>query len=334
MFLRRAINSVLNQTFRDFRLCVYDNASGDETGAVLEEFRKRDPRVEYYCRPQNIGAFANFVDGANRVETEFFSFLPDDDMMLPTFMADAISGFKRYPESALSMLATLHMSPGGLLRNAYVLKWPEGLIPPPHGMLCCVRYGNPGLPAMLIRRGAWISFGGFDEETEPGSDFDFQLRVCAHCTVVVSRKPGAIQVMHRGAATATGGLNWVWPSLPRIIDKATKDVAFQSEDARDAIEMLTRRVKRGLITKGIIRSMSFGRWEEAERAANIFARQYRGSRVAGLIPAMVAIIRKIPGSPLLPRAALAVKDGISAVRYLNLTLRFRSHKELLRTSAV
>jgi len=41
--LRRAIRSVLSQTFPDFRLCVYDNASGDETAVVVEEFRKKIP---------------------------------------------------------------------------------------------------------------------------------------------------------------------------------------------------------------------------------------------------------------------------------------------------
>lgn len=327
------MKSVLSQTFADFRLCVYDNASGDETPAVVEEFRKRDSRVEYFCRPENIGAFANFVDGANRVETEFFSFLPDDDIMLPTFMADAIAGFGRYPDSALSILTTLHMSPRWFLRDAYVLKWPEGSISPPHGALCCVRYGNPGLPAMLIRRECWISSGGFDEATEPCADFDFQLRLCAHHPVVVSRKPGAIQIMHRDAATAARGLNWVWPSLPRIVQKARNDAALQSPDAREAIDLLARRAGRVLITTGVIRSMSRGRWEEAEKAANLFAEQHRGSRVAELIPAMVAITRKIPGSPLLPHAALALKDAICTIRNLDLTLRFRVHG-LMRTSPV
>ena len=64
--LRRAIQGVLNQTYSDFQVCVYDNASGDETAQVVAEFAARDNRVKYHCHSQNIGAFlsaANASDG-------------------------------------------------------------------------------------------------------------------------------------------------------------------------------------------------------------------------------------------------------------------------------
>jgi glycosyltransferase involved in cell wall biosynthesis len=40
--LRRAIESVLNQTYQDFRICIYDNNSGDDTAAVAAEFVEKD----------------------------------------------------------------------------------------------------------------------------------------------------------------------------------------------------------------------------------------------------------------------------------------------------
>jgi glycosyltransferase involved in cell wall biosynthesis len=39
--LRRAIKSVLNQTYLHFQVCVYDNASGDETAEVVSELAKK-----------------------------------------------------------------------------------------------------------------------------------------------------------------------------------------------------------------------------------------------------------------------------------------------------
>jgi glycosyltransferase involved in cell wall biosynthesis len=52
--LRRAIKSVLNQTYPHFQVCVYDNASGDETAEVVSEFAKKDPRIKYHCHSENI----------------------------------------------------------------------------------------------------------------------------------------------------------------------------------------------------------------------------------------------------------------------------------------
>lgn len=43
--LPRAIDSILNQTFRNFEYYVLDNASTDRTGKIIHEYAKRDPRV-------------------------------------------------------------------------------------------------------------------------------------------------------------------------------------------------------------------------------------------------------------------------------------------------
>jgi hypothetical protein len=332
--LRRAIRSVLNQTFPDFRVCVYDNASGDETAAVVEEFRRKDPRVEYVCRPNNIGMFANFMDGAKRVETPFFSFLADDDLMLPHFLDTALSGFQSHPEAALSILPTLCISPRGLILLVTNLQWPEGLVLPPVGMLSTLHLGNPGLQAMLIRKAVWDEFGGFDEATEPGGEYDFDLRVMARWPVVVSKEPGAIQVMHRGTSTAAGGLNWVWPCVPRIISKLAQNTDLQPAIRQQAVEKLTRWMKRGLVTRGVARSISFGRWEDAERAADILLWECRQSRAARAIRWATAVCRRLPGSRFLVRALFALRNGEKIVRNLGQQWQFRAYSRFLRTSTV
>ena len=47
--LKRAIQSVLAQTYPHFQICVYDNASGDETADVVAALAKEDSRVQYFC---------------------------------------------------------------------------------------------------------------------------------------------------------------------------------------------------------------------------------------------------------------------------------------------
>ena len=60
ILLKRAINSVLKQTYCDFRIIVSDNSSCDGTKAVLNEFVKTDSRVCFYVQERNIGMNANF----------------------------------------------------------------------------------------------------------------------------------------------------------------------------------------------------------------------------------------------------------------------------------
>ena len=57
--LKRAIQSVLNQTYPYFKVCVFDDASGDETGEIAAEMQKNDARIFYHCTEQNFGTVGN-----------------------------------------------------------------------------------------------------------------------------------------------------------------------------------------------------------------------------------------------------------------------------------
>lgn len=328
--LRRAIQSVLRQTFPDFRICVYDNASGDETAAVVEEFRKEDSRVEYISRPTNIGAYRNFVDGAARVETPYFSFLPDDDIVLPHFFEAALEGFRRHPEAALSVLATLHMTPHGFVRDAWIMEWrEEGLLKPPKGMVSCLRHGNPGLHVMLIRRDTWKEFGGFDEATEPCGDFDFELRVAALRPIVVSRQPGGIQVLHRNSRTTGADLNWVWPPMPRIIKKF-QDMGLPAAAKEEVLGRLTSMMRNGLIVRGGLPALRDGKWADAERSAELLEAECGSATTARIIRTVTAICRRLPGSCLLFHALSELRNWGKAAYNLPLRWRFRSYAKLVR----
>ena len=97
--LRRAIESALSQTYPHLRVLVSDNASGDETAEVVEELSQRDPRIVYHVQPENRGAAANFQFVMDAVETEYFSFLSDDDFLLPDFYKTAMESIAQHPEA-------------------------------------------------------------------------------------------------------------------------------------------------------------------------------------------------------------------------------------------
>jgi hypothetical protein len=323
--LRRAISSVLNQTFRDFRLCIYDDASGDDTEQVVDEFRKKDERVEYIRRPTRIGRAANFQDSGNRVETEFFSFLPDDDIMLPEFFETALKAARRYPQAALSILPTLIMKPDGRFLGAAALQWPEGLVLPPRGMFACLHNGNLGLPSLLIRRDVWREFAGFDDETDPLTDLDFSLRVTSRLPVVVSRQPGAIQTIHPGSNTTLLEGKWFWPQTPRMIRNLTEGTNLTPRIKDEVRGFLTKWMKRTLITQCVMPSISKERWEKAIDAADVLVEASGRSWSARMVRGSTSICRQLPGAPLSIRTLLALRASQKVMRNLGLQWRYRAY---------
>src|SRR5438128_6282360 len=121
--LVRALRSVLRQTVHDFQVIVYDNASGDETGSVVAELAARDPRIRYHLQERNLGPDANFNFAISRVNTEYFSMLSDDDLLMPYFYEQALAGFATYPGAVLDRKSTrLNSSHGSISYAVFCLK--------------------------------------------------------------------------------------------------------------------------------------------------------------------------------------------------------------------
>lgn len=79
-YLKEQIDSILNQTYTDFRLLISDDASTDSTLKILEQYEKKDKRIEIYSHEKNIGVVANFEFLLSKVRSEYFMFADQDDV--------------------------------------------------------------------------------------------------------------------------------------------------------------------------------------------------------------------------------------------------------------
>ena len=59
-YIRPQIESILNQTFKDFNLIICDDCSTDNTYKILEEYQKKDNRIQLIKNEKNLGYNKNF----------------------------------------------------------------------------------------------------------------------------------------------------------------------------------------------------------------------------------------------------------------------------------
>jgi glycosyltransferase involved in cell wall biosynthesis len=85
-YLRVAVDSILNQTLRDWELIICDNASIDGTEAICREYSERDPRVRYFRNPSNIGGSRNFCKVFELARARYFKWVAVDDYCAPGFL--------------------------------------------------------------------------------------------------------------------------------------------------------------------------------------------------------------------------------------------------------
>lgn len=89
-YLPAALESLLAQTFGDFRLVLIDNASTDGTEDVCERYRQLDRRIDYHRNPHNIGAVGSWYRTLDLSSTPYFKWAADDDEYEPTFLARCV----------------------------------------------------------------------------------------------------------------------------------------------------------------------------------------------------------------------------------------------------
>lgn len=313
--LRRAIRSVLNQTFRELEICVYDNASGDETGKFVGELAAADGRVKYFCHAQNIGAAPNFVFGMSRVQTPFFSLLSDDDVVLPDFFEKALALFSRFPDAMFSALATIRADNEGRATAVPVLAWREGIYPPPSGLFEILNKQQPEITGTLFRQEVLREVGTLDPEAGLFADLDYECRIAARWPIAVSREPGAIFVSHRDSLSMAVPLETDWAFRQRICANLQRDEKIPPEVRARACEQILAAFYRGSLAHGGLGHVANRQWDTAESAAKILREGYHRPGRAFVLRSLARIGRKWPwvSAPLraLKRVRKSVRPGVT-----------------------
>jgi len=82
-WLRPCLDSVLSQSYDDLELVAVDDASPDDSGAILDEYAAADPRVRVLHLPENVGRGLARNAGLRACRGDYVLFLDADDTMLP-----------------------------------------------------------------------------------------------------------------------------------------------------------------------------------------------------------------------------------------------------------
>ena len=119
LYLRRAIDSILAQTFTDFELIVSDNASTDATAQIIREYAKRDPRIRRYRQKINIGIGNNWTFVAEQARGKYFKWVSANDEYEPALAADCLEVMQADPEVVLCYGRTQFMDLAGVRMGIY-----------------------------------------------------------------------------------------------------------------------------------------------------------------------------------------------------------------------
>ena len=90
-WLAEAIASVLAQDFVDFELILVDDASRDESPAIMSDAAERDPRVRLLRLDTNVGLPAALNHGFAAARGELHSWTSDDNLLRPEMLGRLVA---------------------------------------------------------------------------------------------------------------------------------------------------------------------------------------------------------------------------------------------------
>lgn len=167
----RAIDSVLNQTYKNIEVClVDDNEPGDEYSIKLQEALKKydgDSRVRYITQEKHINGAAARNAGIKAANGEFVGFLDDDDEWLPEKIERQMALLQSDPTlDACTVLWKLYEDEKEIRRCS--LYSADNL-----QFNVFLRSVVVYMPTILIKKETIEQFGGFDEKLIRHQDLQF-----------------------------------------------------------------------------------------------------------------------------------------------------------------
>lgn len=93
-YIKMQIDSILNQTYSNFRLIISDDCSTDKTIDILKKYESKDKRIKVYYQNKNLGCVKNFEFLLSKVENDVYALSDQDDIWLSEKIEKSLENMK------------------------------------------------------------------------------------------------------------------------------------------------------------------------------------------------------------------------------------------------
>lgn len=243
--LKKSIESILQQSYTDFELLIVDDASTDDTQAMVEAIP--DERIRYIRQAVNGGASAARNEGVRQAGYPLIAFQDSDDIWRPEKLEKQMAYWQQHPEYSMVYCSYRKYIDGQeiIVPNADWRGSLEGRLFP-----WLAQRNSIGAPTMLMKRECFLEVGGFDTDLRALEDWDFVLRFSEKYAIGYVNEP-LVDSYDSPDGVSSGGSAY-YESRCRMIGKYREQMVaegvfdaavgdlFQRAEQRGALEEVKR----------------------------------------------------------------------------------------------
>jgi len=192
--LKEAVDSVLDQDYRNKELIIVDDGSTDNTGDILCPYENRITTI----RQENAGVSAARNRGIRAARGSYLAFLDSDDRWLPGKLTAQMAFFNSHPDASICQTEEIWIRNGVRVNPKKRHKKPSGMIFEKSLALCLV---SPS--AVMMKKKLFEMVGTFDESLPACEDYDLWLRISHQYPIYLISDP--LIIKHGGHADQLSG---------------------------------------------------------------------------------------------------------------------------------
>lgn len=235
-FLRESVDALLGQSYPFLEIIIVDDASTDESPALLAAYERRDSRVRVLLNPGNRGTVLSATRGQAEARGEYLYFASSDDKVLPGFFEKSVKLLEEFPKAGLCWTDPSHFFASGgpvYSRHTGITAGPAYLSPEDlvrdyqEGRLSAPLHAAPA----LLRRSTYEAAGGFLGELRWYCDFfvtlvmAFRTGICYLPEALTSTRVQQQSYSRSGSVQKAAQEQVLTRILDLLLSPAYKDVA-------------------------------------------------------------------------------------------------------------
>lgn len=185
-YLRRCLDSVLKQNFRDYEVIIVDDGSTDDSLQICEEYSLKDARFSVFHKANGgVSCARNY--GLERAHGELVCWIDADDFANPNYLSDLLDAYTfdtdLVIESLIRKSATEESQVSGVAPGVYDLSNPSDQ----NSFFASICIDHLGVSVSKLFKLSIIRKYGiqYSADIRLAEDLDFLFRYLVHCRKVV-----------------------------------------------------------------------------------------------------------------------------------------------------
>ncbi|MBI5700640.1 glycosyltransferase [Candidatus Saganbacteria bacterium] len=174
-YLSQAIDSVLNQSFKDFELIIVDNNSTDGTGPIVKRYI--DERMHYHKNPSTLNMAANWDECLSLSSGKYICLLHADDRLQADYLKVMVDIMENDPEIGFAFSASNIIDRVSHIVSRSIPFPNNYIVPGVYEFQKHILGNYIFCPSVIVRQSAYAKVGSFHGGLRHLLDWDMWLRL-------------------------------------------------------------------------------------------------------------------------------------------------------------